>query len=108
MVCALFVPSSLLMRSEELEIPVKSLSDKSLSHPFNHQSGSVFLALFEMAYASPAPHSYRKSSVKQLPECFINCPSLACPDSLCLYPQLFLSFQYFVLKLLISLLHCVV
>ena len=86
MISTLFVSSFLLMRSEELEIACKGLFKESFSHSFNHHCGSGFLALCEVANASPAPDCYRKCSVKQLPECFINSSSLACPVSLCLYP----------------------
>ena len=86
MISTLFVSSFLLMRSEEHEIAVKGLSNESFSHSFNHHCGSVFLALCEVANASPAPDCYRQSSVEQLPECFINSSSLACPVCLCLYP----------------------
>ena len=51
----LLVPSSLLVCPEETKIPVKSLSQEPLSHSFDDQSSSVFLALFEVADTSPAP-----------------------------------------------------
>jgi hypothetical protein len=56
MVSALFVPPSLLMRSEKLEISVKSLSDESLSHSLHYKSSSVFLSLSKMTNSSPASH----------------------------------------------------
>ena len=105
MVSALFVPSSLLMRSEELKIPIKSLSNESLPHSFHHHRSSVFLSLTKVAYASPAPHRNRQSPIKQLPKRLIDSPSFAGPHSLSLYPQLLLSFEHFILQLLVLLHH---
>lgn len=56
MVSALFVPPSLLMRSEKLEISVKGLPDESLSHSLHYKSSSVFLSLSKMTNSSPASH----------------------------------------------------
>ena len=105
MVSALFVPSSLLMRSEELKIPIKSLSNESLPHSFHHHRSSVFLSLTKVAYASPAPHRNRQSPIKQLSKRLIDSPSFAGPYSLSLYPQLLLSFEHFILQLLVLLHH---